>query len=74
MISETGGLQIIDFGVAGTLQSNLEADKRKTVIGTPHWMPPEMQRNLAELKDGYSYEVSWWWFWKVVSFRMGEFK
>ncbi|KAI5295386.1 hypothetical protein KEM52_001579 [Ascosphaera acerosa] len=40
LIHEEGRLQICDFGVAGILQSNI--DKRRTWIGTPHWMPPEM--------------------------------
>jgi serine/threonine protein kinase len=59
MISETGGLQIIDFGIAGILQSNLDVDKRKTVIGTPHWMPPELQKNAQEVAEGYGFEVMW---------------
>jgi Protein kinase domain len=58
MISENGRVQIIDFGVAGVLMSNLEDDKRKTVIGTPHWMAPEMQKNAAEIAHGT--EVDCW--------------
>ena len=48
MISENGNLQIIDFGVAGILLSNLVEDKRRTIIGTPHWMAPEVQKKEGE--------------------------
>lgn len=58
LISETGRVQIIDFGVAGVLLSNLDDDKRKTVIGTPHWMAPEMQKNTAEI--AHAFEVDCW--------------
>ena len=56
MIHENGSLQLIDFGVAGILQSKME--KRSTIIGTPHWMPPELHKNapLGGLK--YGTEVS----------------
>ena len=57
MINEDGRLQIIDFGVAGILLSNLDVDKRKTIIGTPHWMPPEMQQNAAEIAHGTEVDV-----------------
>ena len=54
MIHEQGGLQVIDFGVAGVVDSKF--DKRGTIIGTPNWMPPEQHRGLttqAELKYGF---------------------
>ena len=58
MIHEQGGLQVIDFGVAGVMESKF--DKRGTIIGTPNWMPPEQHRGMssktAELK--YGFEVS----------------
>lgn len=44
MIHENGSLQLIDFGVSGLLQTG--KDKRSTIIGTPHWMPPEMSSQL----------------------------
>ena len=53
MIHEEGALQIIDFGVAGVLHD--EGDKRRTMIGTPHWMGPEA---LNPGKEGYGTEVS----------------
>ncbi len=54
MIHETGQLQIIDFGVAGDLPTKM--DKRSTMIGSLHWMPPEMHLKNPGLK--YGTEVS----------------
>ncbi|KAK4698117.1 hypothetical protein P7C71_g86, partial [Lecanoromycetidae sp. Uapishka_2] len=55
MVHEEGGIQIIDFGVAGQVESAV--DKRATVVGTPHWMSPELLGN-AEVK--YGKEVDTW--------------
>lgn len=54
LIHEEGHLQLCDFGVAGVLQST--QDKRTTIIGTLHWMAPEMYQQDAE----YSSEVDVW--------------
>ena len=54
LIHEEGQLQLCDFGVAGVLQST--HDKRTTIIGTLHWMAPEMYQQDAE----YSSEVDVW--------------
>lgn len=56
MIHEKGSLQIIDFGVAAVLQSS--TDKRSTVIGTPHWMSPELHKNAPPQGLKYGTEVS----------------
>ncbi len=59
MIHENGSLQLIDFGVSGLLQTG--KDKRSTIIGTPHWMPPEMSSQLMNHGPstiGYGNEVS----------------
>ena len=58
MIHENGNLQLIDFGVAGLLPTSKEGDKRTTIIGTAHWMPPEMQRDVKEVD--HSSEVDVW--------------
>ena len=59
MIHEKGGLQLIDFGVSGLLQTSQE--KRTTIIGTPHWMAPEMSSKIGKLGPSsldYGTEVS----------------
>ena len=57
MIHEEGGLQIIDFGVAGTLES--KTDRRNTVIGTPHWMAPELLHGaIHDGRKDHGREVS----------------
>lgn len=55
MIHEKGSLQIIDFGVSGILQTSI--DKRSTVIGTPHWMAPELHKNAPPQGLNYGTEV-----------------
>ena len=58
MISESGSLHIIDFGVSAVILSNMEEDKRKTIIGTPHWMAPEIQQNFdKEVPHGAEVDV-----------------
>ena len=60
MIHENGSIQIIDFGVSAVLQSKV--DKRRTVIGTGHFMAPEMLKAMWSQKSAdtikYGTEVS----------------
>ena len=49
MIHENGSIQIIDFGVSAVLQSKV--DKRRTVIGTGHFMAPEMLKAMWSQKS-----------------------
>ncbi|KAL8871477.1 MAG: hypothetical protein Q9174_002696 [Haloplaca sp. 1 TL-2023] len=61
MIHEKGALQLIDFGVAGLLQTS--KDKRSTIIGTPHWMAPEISSQLVNQGPSnldYATEVDVW--------------
>ncbi|KAL8734150.1 MAG: hypothetical protein Q9166_001635, partial [cf. Caloplaca sp. 2 TL-2023] len=61
MIHENGSLQLIDFGVSGLLQTG--KDKRSTIIGTPHWMPPEMSSQLTNQRPStldYATEIDVW--------------
>ena len=60
LITEQGGLQLCDFGVAGIIENKL--DKRSTVIGTPHWMAPE----LFDATPSYGKEVDIWAFGSMV--------
>jgi cGMP-dependent protein kinase len=52
MIDHKGYLKIIDFGVAKDLANK---DYTHTVLGTPHYMAPEIL-----LGKGYSYSVDYW--------------
>ena len=56
LIHEEGSLELCDFGVAEVLQQ--QTDKRRTFIGTLHWMPPELWSDEPE----YSDEVDVWEF------------
>jgi serine/threonine protein kinase len=60
LITEQGGLQLCDFGVAGIIENKL--DKRSTVIGTPHWMAPE----LFAATPSYGKEVDIWAFGSMM--------
>lgn len=55
MIDEKGYLKLIDMGTAKNLSSGDGISKTFTVIGTPHYMAPEMLKN-----KGYSFNVDLW--------------
>lgn len=40
LVSERGVCKLADFGVSTNL--NMSLDRNRTVIGTPHWMAPEV--------------------------------
>ena len=50
MVLENGFIKLIDFGTAKAI-----TDKTKTIIGTPHYMAPEVI-----LGEGYSFKVDFW--------------
>lgn len=54
LITEDSRVQLCDFGVAGIVETKI--DKRSTVVGTPHWMAPE----LFGAKPQYGKEVDIW--------------
>ncbi|KAK5989952.1 Serine/threonine-protein kinase nak1 [Cladobotryum mycophilum] len=56
LITEAGGVQLCDFGVAGIMETKF--DKRHTVTGTLHWMAPE----LFDSSVAYGSEVDIWAF------------
>ncbi|KAH6675691.1 STE/STE20/YSK protein kinase [Halenospora varia] len=60
LVTEQGGVQLCDFGVAGMIENKI--DKRSTIIGTPHWMAPE----LFDAQPNYGKEVDIWAFGSLV--------
>ncbi|KAF4981073.1 hypothetical protein FZEAL_3049 [Fusarium zealandicum] len=60
LVTEIGDVQLCDFGVAGVIETKF--DKRSTVIGTPHWMAPE----LFDSSASYGTEVDIWAFGAMV--------
>ncbi|KAK4240788.1 hypothetical protein C8A03DRAFT_12873 [Achaetomium macrosporum] len=60
LVTEAGGVQLCDFGVAGIIESKL--DKRTTFIGTLNWMAPE----LFDPVPSYSTPVDIWAFGSLV--------
>jgi serine/threonine protein kinase len=60
LVTEDGGVQLCDFGVAGMVESKF--DKRSTFVGTPHWMAPE----LLDGNASYGSEVDIWAFGSMM--------
>ncbi|KAG9236022.1 kinase-like domain-containing protein [Amylocarpus encephaloides] len=60
LITEEGQVQLCDFGVAGVIEDKF--DKRSTIIGTPHWMAPELFNSQAN----YGKEVDIWAFGSMI--------
>ncbi|CAN8100843.1 unnamed protein product [Discula destructiva] len=56
LVTDTGGVQLCDFGVAGIIETKF--DKRSTVTGTLNWMAPE----LFDSSVSYGTEVDIWAF------------
>ncbi|KAJ9661810.1 hypothetical protein H2198_001775 [Neophaeococcomyces mojaviensis] len=54
LIHENGGVQLCDFGIAAAIEG--QTDKRRTFVGTFHWMPPELWADKPEYND----EVDVW--------------
>lgn len=53
MLTEDANVKLGDFGVSGKLA---RASKRKTIVGTPYWMAPE----IVLRKNGYNEKVDIW--------------
>ncbi|KAI2636116.1 putative serine/threonine protein kinase [Xylaria nigripes] len=60
LITETGDVQLCDFGVAGIVETKL--DKRTTFVGTLNWMAPELFDQNAQ----YGTEVDIWAFGSMI--------
>lgn len=52
LITEDGRVQLCDFGVSGALEP--EIAKRSTIVGTPFWMAPELQKEWVKEADPHS--------------------
>ncbi|KFY93091.1 hypothetical protein V500_03916, partial [Pseudogymnoascus sp. VKM F-4518 (FW-2643)] len=63
LLTTPGAIQLCDFGIAATL--SLPTSKRTTLIGTPHWMAPELF-NSPPSSRSYGVEVDIWAFGAVV--------
>ena len=61
MVSHTGFLKIIDFGFCIVMQS----DRTKTLVGTPHYMAPEIFFDMS----GYSFSVDYWSIGKYIFYN-----
>ena len=60
-VTEEGDIQLGDFGIVGVMES--PGSKRRTVVGTPHWMSREvLALNDAGINsaEGYGKEVDIW--------------
>ncbi|KAF2847809.1 hypothetical protein T440DRAFT_402610 [Plenodomus tracheiphilus IPT5] len=54
LILEDGRVQLCDFGVSNTLEP--EKSKRSTIVGTPYWMAPELQKEWVKDADPKSLQ------------------
>lgn len=53
LVDRQGNIKLADFGFAVGITA--EEEKRKSVVGTPYWMAPELIRSLD-----YDYQVDVW--------------
>ncbi|KAK6292176.1 hypothetical protein J4Q44_G00379610 [Coregonus suidteri] len=56
LITERGDVKLADFGVAAEISASVT--KRKSFIGTPYWMAPEVA--AVEKKGGYNHLCDIW--------------
>lgn len=56
LVSRQGAIKLTDFGVTGELSGTL-GYRRRTFVGTPYWMAPEVIENS---EDGYGESADVW--------------
>jgi serine/threonine protein kinase len=63
-VTEDGEIQLGDFGIVGVLEDGVSS-KRKTIVGTPHWMPKEIvdvMTGVTTEEKPYGTEIDIWSF------------
>ncbi|XP_076088130.1 myosin-IIIb-like isoform X1 [Mytilus galloprovincialis] len=58
LINDSGEVKIIDFGVSAILENS--AGRRKTSVGTPYWMAPEVIACERQLEYNYDNRCDIW--------------
>lgn len=56
LLTEDGDVKLADFGVSAQITATMS--KRKSFIGTPYWMAPEVA--AVERKGGYNHQCDIW--------------
>lgn len=56
LLTEEGDVKLADFGVSAQITATIS--KRKSFIGTPYWMAPEVA--AVERKGGYNHQCDIW--------------
>ena len=56
LLTEQGDVKLADFGVSAQITATMS--KRKSFIGTPYWMAPEVA--AVERKGGYNQQCDIW--------------
>ncbi|KAK5113108.1 hypothetical protein LTR62_003687 [Meristemomyces frigidus] len=66
-VNEEGEIQLGDFGIVGQVEEGGASSKRRTIIGTPHYLPMEMiTAKTHQTAEGYGTELDIWSFGATV--------